>query len=82
MGKFLAMRMRGAMKRLNRKQLIETLECARQGYASLYMRFCNDMSLDGKVIAMSSRAHHINLNNMIANIGGESVDIDNQQSRC
>lgn len=59
------------MKRMNRKNILETLETARQGYSSLVFiaRKHND-----KIMEMSCKAHHGMLNKRIVELGGQSVD--------
>lgn len=59
------------MKRMNRKKILEVLETARQGYASLTLiaRDKND-----KIMEMACKAHHGLLNSQIVELGGQSVD--------
>lgn len=58
------------MKRINRKRVIETLEVARQGYASIFIT-----SVENKNITMQlgCSAHYHNLNKMIVELGGEDT---------
>ena len=59
------------MKRMNRKKILEALQTARQGYASLTIKA---RDLDDKVMEASCQAHHSLLNTQIVELGGESVD--------
>lgn len=59
------------MKRLNRKKILETLETARQGYASLILKA---HQIDDIIMERGCQAHHGMLNRQIIDLGGESVD--------
>jgi hypothetical protein len=58
------------IKKINRKKIIETLEFARQGFASIIMdaKIRKDL-----VLELSSQAHHSLLDKAIVELGGESV---------
>lgn len=58
------------MKRMNRKKIIETLELARSGYASIIIsaKVAND-----NILVMCAQAHHLSLNRQIIELGGEDV---------
>lgn len=62
-----------ALKRLNRKKIIEQLEISRQGYSSVSLRA---LSNGDKVLQISSNAHHHMLNKMIVELGGDDVPLE------
>ena len=61
-----------ALKRLNRKKIIEELEISRQGYSSVCM---SAIKHGDKILQMAANAHHIRLNKMIVELGGEDVPV-------
>jgi len=65
------------MKRLNRKRLIEDFESARNGVWQAHMAFAEH----GDKTAMACmRAHHGNLNQAIAELGGAAVELADLES--
>lgn len=58
------------MKRIYRKKILEVLETARQGYASLTLKA---RQIDDKIMENACQAHHVMLNRQIVELGGESV---------
>jgi hypothetical protein len=59
------------MKRMNKKKILEVLETARQGYASLTLKA---RQIDDKIMEQACQAHHGMLNRQIVELGGESVE--------
>ena len=59
------------MKRINRKKVLDVLETARQGYASLILKARQN---DDIIMEKSCQAHHSMLNSQIVELGGENVD--------
>jgi len=63
------------VKRINRKKLIENLECLRQGFSSLL-----DLAVPRlpksqiRPVAMSAEANHFLCDTLICDLGGESVN--------
>ncbi len=62
-----------ALKRLNRKKIIEQLEISRQGYSSVSMAA---LKHNDKILQLAANAHHGMLNTMIVDLGGEDVPIE------
>lgn len=62
-----------ALKRLNRKKIIEQLEISRQGYSSVSM---NALCSGDKILQLSANAHHHMLNKMIVELGGSDVPLE------